>query len=163
MSELYHFEVRTIDGVATTLEQYKGKVLLIVNTASACGLTPQYRGLQQLYDTYGDQGLVVLGFPCNQFAGQEPGTEKEIKEFCDLNFQVTFPLFAKLDVKGDNIHPLYDYLVNHVPAPYRTGDIEWNFVKFLIDRNSSIVKQYSARTAPSALEGDIQQVLSASE
>lgn len=163
MSELYHFEVRTIDGITTTLEQYKGKVLLIVNTASACGLTPQYKGLQQLYDTYSDQGLVVLGFPCNQFAGQEPGTVKEIKEFCDLNYQVTFPLFAKIDVKGVNVHPLYDYLVNHVPTPYRTGDIEWNFVKFLIDRDGSIRKQYSARTEPLALEEDIQEALSKSE
>lgn len=160
MTQLYDFEVRTIDGETTTLEQYKGKVLLIVNTASACGLTPHYKGLQHLYDTYGDQGLVVLGFPCNQFAGQEPGTEEEIKDFCDLNYQITFPLFAKIDVKGDNAHPLYDYLVNHVPAPYRTGDIEWNFVKFLVDRNGNILKQYSARTEPSALEEDIRKTLS---
>lgn len=163
MSELYHIEVRTIDGETTTLEQYKGKVLLIVNTASACGLTPQYKGLQQLYDAYSDQGLVVLGFPCNQFAGQEPGTEEEIKYFCDLNYQVTFPLFAKIDVKGDKAHPLYKYLISHVPAPYRTGDIEWNFVKFLIDRDGNIVKQYSARTEPSAVEEDIQQALLTSE
>lgn len=161
MSQLFQFEVQTIDGEVTTLEKYKGKVLLIVNTASACGLTPQYEGLQQLYDTYGDQGLVVLGFPCNQFAGQEPGTEEEIRNFCSLNYQVTFPLFAKIDVKGENAHPLYGYLVNHVPDPYRTGDIEWNFVKFLIGRDGSIIKQYSARTEPSALEEDIRQALSA--
>lgn len=161
MSQLFQFEVQTIDGEVTTLEKYKGEVLLIVNTASACGLTPQYEGLQQLYDTYGDQGLVVLGFPCNQFAGQEPGTEEEIRNFCSLNYQVTFPLFAKIDVKGENAHPLYEYLVNHVPDPYRTGDIEWNFVKFLIGRDGSIIKQYSARTEPSALEEDIRQALSA--
>ncbi|WP_055105583.1 glutathione peroxidase [Paenibacillus ihumii] len=161
MSQLFQFEVQTIDGEVTTLEKYKGEVLLIVNTASACGLTPQYEGLQQLYDTYGDQGLVVLGFPCNQFADQEPGTEEEIRNFCSLNYQVTFPLFAKIDVKGENAHPLYEYLVNHVPDPYRTGDIEWNFVKFLIGRDGSIIKQYSARTEPSALEEDIRQALSA--
>ncbi|WP_019638254.1 glutathione peroxidase [Paenibacillus fonticola] len=159
MSQLYQFKVRTIDGEITTLEQYKGKVLLIVNTASACGLTPHYEGLQQLYSTYNDQGLAVLGFPCNQFAGQEPGTEEEIKDFCNLNYHVTFPLFAKIDVKGDNAHPLYRYLVEHVPAPYRTGDIEWNFVKFLIDREGNIVKQYSARTEPLEIEDDIRQAL----
>ncbi|WHX48110.1 glutathione peroxidase [Paenibacillus woosongensis] len=159
MSQLYQFEVQTIAGETVTLEQFKDKVLLIVNTASACGLTPQYQGLQHLYDTYGEQGLVVLGFPCNQFAGQEPGTEAEIKSFCDLNYRVTFPLFAKIDVKGENAHPLYKYLVSHVPAPYRTGDIEWNFVKFLVDRNGNIIKQYSARTEPSALESDIRQAL----
>ncbi|MNJ50024.1 Hydroperoxy fatty acid reductase gpx1 [compost metagenome] len=163
MSQLYHFEVQTIDGEKTSLGQYKGKVLLIVNTASACGLTPHYEGLQHLYNTYDDQGLVVLGFPCNQFAGQEPGTEQEIKDFCDLNYQVTFPLFAKIDVKGDNAHPLYQYLVEHVPAPYHTGDIEWNFVKFLVDRKGNIVKQYSARTEPSALEDDIRQALAETE
>lgn len=157
--EIYDFEVQTINGETTTLEEYKGKVLLIVNTASGCGLTPHYKGLQQLYSTYKDKGLVVLGFPCNQFAGQEPGTEEEIQHFCEINYQVSFPLFGKIDVKGENAHPLYKYLVENTPAPYHTGEIEWNFVKFLIDRSGNIVKQIPARTEPEALEADIQQLL----
>lgn len=160
---IYNFQVNTIDGKETTLEPYKGQVLLIVNTASACGLTPHYKGLQHLYSTYKDQGFTVLGFPCNQFAGQEPGTEEEIKNFCDLNYQVTFPMFSKIDVKGENAHPLYNYLVENTPEPYRTGDIEWNFIKFLIDRQGNIIKQYSARTEPEALEEDIRQQLQKAE
>ncbi|WP_223068225.1 glutathione peroxidase [Paenibacillus caui] len=159
MSEIYDFKVKTIDGEDTTLRPYAGKVMLIVNTASAYGLTPHYKGLQQLYDTYKDQGLVVLGFPCNQFAGQEPGTEQEIKQFCELNYKVSFPMFSKIDVKGEHAHPLYQYLASSTPAPYKTGDIEWNFVKFLVDRNGTIVKQYSARTEPSAIEEDVQELL----
>lgn len=156
---IYDFSVKTIDGKDMTLAPYKGQVLLIVNTASACGLTPHYKGLQHLYSTYKDRGFSVLGFPCNQFAGQEPGTEDEIKSFCELNYQVTFPMFSKIDVKGENAHPLYKYLVDNTPAPYHTGDIEWNFVKFLIDREGRIVKQYSARTEPEELEADIRRLL----
>lgn len=156
---IYDFSVKTIDGNDITLAPYKGQVLLIVNTASACGLTPHYKGLQHLYSTYKDRGFSVLGFPCNQFAGQEPGTEEEIKSFCELNYQVTFPMFSKIDVKGENAHPLYKYLVDNTPAPYHTGDIEWNFVKFLIDREGRIVKQYSARTEPEELEADIRRLL----
>jgi glutathione peroxidase len=156
---IYDFEVKTIDGETTTLSQYKDKVLVIVNTASGCGLTPQYKGLQQLYTSYKDQGLVVLGFPCNQFAGQEPGTEEDIKSFCEINYQVDFPLFGKIDVKGEHAHPLYKYLVDNTPVPYHTGDIEWNFVKFLIDRNGNIIKQIAARTEPEALEADIIHLL----
>ncbi|WP_028559965.1 glutathione peroxidase [Paenibacillus pinihumi] len=156
---IYNIHVRTIDGTETNLEAYEGKVLLIVNTASACGLTPHYAGLQQLYEAYGDQGLVVLGFPCNQFAGQEPGTEEEIKQFCELNYKVTFPLFAKVDVKGENIHPLYAYLLEHTPAPYQDGDIEWNFAKFLVDREGHVAKRFGARTEPASLESDIKQLL----
>lgn len=159
MSEIYDFQVQTIDGDETTLRPYAGKVMLIVNTASACGLTPHYKGLQELYDKYSEAGLAVLGFPCNQFAGQEPGTEQEIKEFCELNYKVSFPMFAKIDVKGEHAHPLYRYLVENAPAPYKTGDIEWNFVKFLVDRSGSIIKQYSARTEPAALEEDIKELL----
>ncbi|WP_270170381.1 glutathione peroxidase [Paenibacillus sp. SYP-B4298] len=156
---IYAIEVRTIDGQTTTLETYKDKVLLIVNTASACGLTPHYAGLQQLYDTYQEQGLEILGFPCNQFAGQEPGSEEEIKQFCELNYKVTFPLFSKIDVKGPQIHPLYAYLLEHTPAPYQNGDIEWNFAKFLVDREGHIVKRFGARTEPASLEQDIKQLL----
>jgi glutathione peroxidase len=156
---IYTIPVTTINGQETTLESYKGKVLLVVNTASACGLTPHYAGLQELYEKYSDEGLVVLGFPCNQFAGQEPGTEEEIQSFCQLNYQVSFPLFAKVEVKGENAHPLFRYLVDQVPAPYHTGDIEWNFVKFLVDREGNVVKQFSARTEPSALTEDIEKLL----
>jgi glutathione peroxidase len=156
---LFNIQVRTIDGEEITLERYRGKVMLIVNTASQCGLTPHYRGLQELYDRYKDRGFAVLGFPCNQFAGQEPGTEAEIKHFCETNYNVTFPMFAKIDVKGEHAHPLYRYLVAHAPEPYRTGDIEWNFVKFLIDRGGRIVKQYPARTEPSDIAPDIEQLL----
>ncbi|GBF72609.1 glutathione peroxidase [Paenibacillus sp. 598K] len=156
---IYDISVTTIDGETTTLAAYRGKALLIVNTASACGLTPHYEGLQQLYDTYREQGLVVLGFPCNQFAGQEPGTEEEIKSFCELNYKVTFPMFAKVDVKGEHAHPLFAHLVSSVPEPYRTGDIEWNFVKFLVDREGNTVKQFSARTEPAQLTADIEALL----
>ncbi|WP_334076204.1 MULTISPECIES: glutathione peroxidase [Paenibacillus] len=156
---IYDFEVTTIDGQKTTLEPYQGQVLVIVNTASACGLTPHYKGLQELYTKHKDQGFSVLGFPCNQFAGQEPGTEEEIMNFCELNYQVTFPMFSKIEVKGEGAHPLYKYLLQNTPEPYRTGEIEWNFVKFLIDRSGNIVRQYSARTEPEALEEDIKQLL----
>lgn len=156
---IYDFKVTTIDGEQTTLQSYKGKVLLIVNTASGCGLTPHYKGLQSLYETYKDQGLEVLGFPSNQFAGQEPGTEEQIKQFCELNYHVTFPLFSKIDVKGEHAHPLFVHLVDHTPAPYHTGDIEWNFVKFLVDREGNVIKQYSARTEPEAIESDIKGLL----
>jgi len=156
---VYDFTVTTIDGGSQSLAAYKGKVLLIVNTASACGLTPHYKGLQGLHEQYADRGLAVLGFPCNQFAGQEPGSDEEIKSFCELNYQIRFPMFSKIAVKGDNAHPLFAYLVNNVPEPYRTGDIEWNFVKFLIDAEGNIVKQYSARTEPAAMEADIAALL----
>lgn len=156
---IYDFEVKTITGETQTLSAYKGKALLIVNTASACGLTPQYKGLQELYEQYHDKGLVVLGFPCNQFAGQEPGTNEEIQAFCELNYKVTFPLFDKIDVKGEHAHPLYTYLLSHTPEPYRTGDIEWNFVKFLIDASGNVVKQYSASTVPAEIGTDIEAVL----
>lgn len=157
---VYDFSATTIQGADKPLSDYRGSVLLIVNTASACGLTPHYEGLQKLYETYKDQGLAVLGFPCNQFAGQEPGTEAEIAQFCETRYNVTFPLFAKIDVKGEHAHPLYQYLVSHVPEPYRTGDIEWNFVKFLVNRQGEVVKQYPARTEPAAMEEDIQKLLS---
>ena len=157
---IYDFNVNTISGEPQSLSAFKGQVLLVINVASACGLTPHYAGLQQLYGQYQAQGFAVLGFPCNQFAGQEPGTEEEIKSFCESRYNVTFPLFAKIDVKGPNAHPLYQYLVNHAPESSRTGDIEWNFVKFLIGRDGHIVKQYSARTLPSEIESDIIEQLS---
>ncbi|OPH57479.1 glutathione peroxidase [Paenibacillus ferrarius] len=156
---IYDIEVETITGETKSLSAYKGKVLVVVNTASACGLTPQYKGLQSLYEQYEDKGLVILGFPCNQFAGQEPGTNEETQSFCELNYQVTFPMFAKVDVKGENAHPLFTYLLNHAPEPSRTGDIEWNFVKFLVDANGQVIKQYSARTEPAEISADIEALL----
>lgn len=156
---IYDIDVKTISGESKSLSEYKGKVLLIVNTASACGLTPHYRGLQSLYEAYKDRDFLVLGFPCNQFANQEPGANEEIQSFCELNYNVSFPLFAKIDVKGEHAHPLFTYLVNNVSEPYRTGDIEWNFVKFLVDREGNVVKQYSARTEPADIEPDIQALL----
>lgn len=156
---IYHIEVQTISGETKSLSEYKGKVLLIVNTASACGLTPHYKGLQSLYEQFQDKGLVVLGFPCNQFGGQEPGTNEEIQSFCEVNYNVTFPLFDKIEVKGENAHPLYTYLLNHTPEPYRTGEIEWNFVKFLVDASGIVVKQYSASTDPATIAPDIEAIL----
>lgn len=156
---IYDIEVQTITGETKSLSDYKGKALLIVNTASACGLTPHYKGLQSLYEQYQEKGLVVLGFPCNQFAGQEPGTNEEIQSFCELNYNVTFPMFAKVDVKGENAHPLFTYLLSHTPEPYATNDIEWNFVKFLVDAQGNVVKQYSARTEPSDIAADIEAVI----
>lgn len=155
---LYDIAVKTISGEEQTLAAFKGHVLLIVNVASQCGLTPQYKGLQELYERYQDKGLVVLGFPCNQFAGQEPGTEEEIATFCDRNYGVTFPLFAKIDVNGPGTHPLYQYLKEHAPSE-ENPDIEWNFAKFLVDKDGRVVKRISARTQPEELSSDIESLL----
>ncbi|TQR36176.1 glutathione peroxidase [Brevibacillus brevis] len=155
---LYDIAVKTISGEEKTLAAFKGHVLLIANVASQCGLTPQYKGLQELYESYQDKGLVVLGFPCNQFAGQEPGTEEEIATFCDRNYGVTFPLFAKIDVNGPGTHPLYQYLKEHAPSE-ENPDIEWNFAKFLVDKDGRVVKRISARTQPEELSSDIESLL----
>jgi glutathione peroxidase len=137
-----------IDGNDVKMDKYKGKVLLVVNTASKCGLTPQYEGLQALYDKYKDKGFVILGFPANNFMGQEPGTEKEIKEFCTLNYKVTFPMFAKISVKGEDQHPFYTFLTNKESNPDYSGDISWNFEKFIADKNGKIIARFSPRTKP---------------
>ncbi|NTU29310.1 glutathione peroxidase [Brevibacillus sp. HB1.1] len=155
---LYDIAVKTISEEEKTLAAFKGHVLLIVNVASQCGLTPQYKGLQELYERYQDKGLVVLGFPCNQFAGQEPGTEEEIATFCDRNYGVTFPLFAKIDVNGPDTHPLYQYLKEHAPSE-ENPDIEWNFAKFLVDKDGQVVKRISARTQPEELIAAIESLL----
>ncbi|KMZ40128.1 MULTISPECIES: glutathione peroxidase [Bacillales] len=155
---LYDITVKTITGEEKTLAAFKGHVLLIVNVASQCGLTPQYKGLQELYERYKAKGLVVLGFPCNQFAGQEPGTEEEIATFCDRNYGVTFPLFAKIDVNGPGTHPLYQYLKEHASSE-ENPDIEWNFAKFLVDKDGRVVKRISARTQPEELSSDIESLL----
>ena len=147
---LYDIPVTDIDGKATSLDAYKGKVLLIVNVASKCGLTPQYTALESLYEKYKDQGLVVLGFPCNQFAGQEPGTDQEIKQFCSTKYNVSFPLFDKIEVNGANRHPLYVALAGK-ESPY-PGDIKWNFNKFLIGRDGKILQRFEPRTTPDSSE-----------
>jgi glutathione peroxidase len=152
MTSIYDFTVRTIDGVEQTLDVYKGKTLLIVNTASKCGFTPQYEGLESLYKRFSRSGLEILGFPCNQFANQEPGNESEIKAFCSLNFGVTFPLFSKIDVNGPGTHPLFAYLKDALPGTLGTREIKWNFTKFLIDRDGNPVKRFPSTTTPEKLE-----------
>lgn len=156
---IHAFQAKTIDGKEVPLSQYKGKTLLIVNVASRCGFTPQYEGLEALYRKYKDQGFEILGFPCNQFGSQEPGTETEIKEFCDLNFGVTFPLFAKVDVNGANAHPLYKYLTSEKPGILGTEAIKWNFTKFLVDRQGEPVKRYASAVTPAGLEADVEAAL----
>jgi glutathione peroxidase len=156
---VYPFKVKTIDGKEISLSEYRGKALLIVNVASHCGFTPQYAGLENLYKKYKDKGFAVLGFPCNQFGAQEPGNEAEIKSFCDLNFGVTFPLFAKIDVNGANADPLYKYLTNDKPGVLGTEAIKWNFTKFLIDHKGEPVKRYASTTKPEDLEKEVENAI----
>lgn len=156
---LYDFEATDIQGRNVPLSQYKGKALLIVNTASACGFTPQYKGLQALYEQYGDQGLVVLGFPCNQFGAQEKGTDDEIASFCELNFGVSFPLMHKIDVNGDSAHPLYRWLTAQAPGVLGTKSIKWNFTKFLVGRDGQVIRRYAPQDKPEKLAADIQTAL----
>ena len=155
MTDLYDIAVTTIDGQATTLAQYRGKTLLIVNVASRCGFTPQYEGLEALYRKYKDQGFVVLGFPCNQFGRQEPGSESEIRGFCDASYGVTFPLFAKIDVNGKNAHPLYRHLKSEKKGLLGRGTIAWNFTKFLVGKNGDVLRRYGSRRTPQAIEKEV--------
>jgi glutathione peroxidase len=156
---VYDFSAKTIRGEEQSLADYKGKVLLIVNTASKCGFTPQYKELQELYEQYRDRGFVVLGFPCNQFGHQEPGTEEEIEQFCQVNYGVTFPMFAKVDVNGENAHPLFQYLKEKAPGVLGTKAIKWNFTKFLVDRNGNVVARFASQTRPSELKSEIEKLL----
>jgi len=153
---IYDFKAQDNQGKEVKLADYEGKVLMIVNTASKCGFTPQYKGLQSLYEKYKDQGLVILAFPCNQFRNQEPGTNAEIAEFCSKNYGVTFPLMDKIEVNGENAHPIYKYLKDLTGGE----DIKWNFEKFLISRDGSVIRRYTTRTTPNAIEMDIQNMLS---
>lgn len=155
---IYDFKVKSIDGEEKPLSDYKGKVLLIVNTASKCGFTSQYKGLQELYSKYSSQGFEVLGFPCNQFGGQEPGTSDEIKEFCELNYSVSFPIFEKIDVNGDNAHELYKFLKSE-KSGLITDDIKWNFTKFLVDKNGKPIERYGSTTTPESIEKDVLELL----
>jgi glutathione peroxidase len=158
-TSIYDISVTTIEGVQTTLSQYRGSVLLIVNVASKCGFTPQYAGLEELYQKYKDRGLVVLGFPCNQFMWQESGNEAEIKSFCTLKYNVTFPMFAKIDVNGTNAHPLYKHLKNEARGFLGTRSVKWNFTKFLVDREGKVTRRYATRTKPEDLAADIEKLL----
>ena len=156
---IYDIKVQTIDNETISLERYRGKVLLVVNVASKCGYTNQYAGLQELYERYSTQGFEVLSFPCNQFLEQEPGTQEEIKNFCSVNFGVSFPLFAKIDVNGKNTHPLYKYLKKEASGVLGSEAIKWNFTKFLIDKNGKVIKRYAPSTKPSSIEQDIKELL----
>jgi glutathione peroxidase len=158
-SSVYEFKAKDITGQEQTLSSYQDKVLLIVNVASQCGFTYQYKGLEEVYEKYKDRGLVVLGFPCNQFGSQEPGDEKEIASFCSLKYDVKFPLFAKIDVNGKNEHPLYAYLKEERPGLLGTEAIKWNFTKFLIDRKGQPIKRFAPRDEPAALSSEIEKLL----
>lgn len=159
MSTVYDFSAKAIDGSEVSLDQYRDKVLLIVNTASKCGFTPQYEGLEKLHEEMSDKGLVVLGFPCNQFGAQEPGDAEEIATFCRTSYDVKFPMFAKVDVNGPNAHPLYAWLKSKAKGVLGTEGIKWNFTKFLIDRNGQVVSRYAPTTKPEAIKSDIEDLL----
>ena len=159
MTDVYDFTAETIGGAPAPLADYRGKVLLIVNTASKCGFTPQYEGLEALYRKYRDRGLVVLGFPCNQFGAQEPGDAEEIKNFCSLTYDVDFPMMRKIDVNGPKAHPLYVWLKSQKKGLLGTEGVKWNFTKFLIDRSGRVVDRFAPATSPKALEGAIEALL----
>ncbi|WP_076407959.1 glutathione peroxidase [Shewanella sp. UCD-KL12] len=159
MTSIYDFSVNDIQGKPSSLSEYKDKVLLIVNTASACGFTPQYEGLEQLYKKHGPEKFVVLGFPCNQFGSQESGSESEISTFCELNFGVTFPLFEKIEVNGANAHPLYEYLKSEAKGLLGSQGIKWNFTKFLVNSEGKVLTRYASTTKPEDIEKDIEKLL----
>ena len=159
MSQVFEFEATSLDGRRVALADYRGQVLLIVNTASECGFTPQYAGLQALYDKYRERGFAVLGFPCNQFGGQEPGGAEQIGAFCEKNYGVTFPMFEKIDVNGEGAHPLFNWLKQHAPGVLGTERIKWNFTKFLLDRDGQVKARYAPVTKPEQLAKDIERLL----
>jgi glutathione peroxidase len=156
--KIYDFNINTIDDVETSLSDYKGKVLLVVNTASKCGFTPQYKGLEELYQKLGNENFEILGFPCNQFGNQEPGNGDEIKSFCEINYGVTFPIFEKVDVKGPTAHPIFKYLTAKKPG-FIGNSIKWNFTKFLIDAEGNIVDRFAPTTSPLKLEASIKKLM----
>lgn len=159
MSNIYQFEAELLEGETKALADYKGKVMLIVNTASKCGFTPQFAGLEKLYEKYKSQGLEILGFPCNQFGGQDPGTNKEIGNFCQRNYGVTFPMFAKVDVKGPEAHVIFRFLTREAKGILGSQNIKLNFTKFLVGRNGEVLGRYAPTTKPEALEADIEKAL----
>ncbi|MEE4193895.1 MAG: glutathione peroxidase [Anaerolineae bacterium] len=154
----YDLSAKTIQGEEQSMKDYEGKAVLVVNTASKCGFTPQYEGLQKLYDQYKDKGLVILGFPCDQFANQEPGSEEEIAQFCQMNYGVNFPMFSKIDVNGKNEHPVFKLLKKETKSRLGKG-IKWNFTKFLVDKDGNPVKRYEPTVVPEALVDDIEAIL----
>lgn len=159
MSSIYQFQAQRLTGEMQSLADYQGQVLLIVNTASKCGFTPQFEGLEKIYQQYQAQGFSVLGFPCNQFGGQDPASNAEIGEFCQFNYGVTFPMFAKIEVNGENAHPLFDYLKNHAKGLLGSEMIKWNFTKFLVGRDGQVIKRYAPTTKPEEIVKDIEKVL----
>lgn len=161
MTTVYDFDALGIDGKKLALKKFKGKAMLIVNTASACGFTPQFGGLEKLHETYAKQGLVVLGFPCNQFGAQEAGSNGEIAEFCQLNFGVTFPMMAKIEVNGDAAHPLYQWLAAEAPGLLGSKSIKWNFTKFLVGKDGQVIQRYAPTDTPESLAKDIEAALAA--
>lgn len=163
MTKIYQFEAERLDGHIQSMADYEGKVLLIVNTASKCGFTPQFSGLEKLYLKYRDQGLVVLGFPCNQFGGQDPGSNEEIDNFCKRNYGVSFPMFAKVDVKGPEAHAIFRLLTREAKGILGSQSIKWNFTKFLIGRNGEVINRYAPTTKPESLEQDIERALAVTQ
>jgi glutathione peroxidase len=161
MATIHDFEAQQINGQPVALAQFRGQPLLIVNTASACGFTPQFAGLEKLHETYGARGLVVLGFPCNQFGAQDPGSNDEIAQFCQVNYGVSFPMMAKVDVNGDTAHPLYRWLTAEAPGLLGTKAIKWNFTKFLVGKDGRVIKRYAPNDAPESLAKDIEDALAA--
>jgi len=159
MTSIYDFTAATLQGKAVSLSDYKGKAILIVNTASKCGFTPQYAGLEKLYEKLRDKGLVILGFPCNQFGQQEPGSTQEIGAFCQMNYGVSFPMFDKIEVNGPRAHPLYEYLKSQKPGILGTKNIKWNFTKFLVDKTGRVVARFAPMTKPADIEGAIAKAL----
>ncbi|MBV34363.1 glutathione peroxidase [Kangiella spongicola] len=159
MPTIYDYSAVLNNGQEVSLKEYQGKVLLIVNTASACGFTPQYEGLEKLYQEFSGQGLEVLAFPCNQFGKQESGSDDEIKNFCDLNFNISFPLFQKVDVNGDNAHPLYQHLKKEATGLLGSQKIKWNFTKFLVDKDGKVIERYGSITKPENIKDDIRKLL----
>lgn len=159
MTTAYDFSAKTLDGQDQSLADYRGKAMLVVNTASKCGFTPQYTGLEKLWETYKDQGLVVLGFPCDQFGHQEPGDAEEIRNFCSLNYDVSFPLYEKVEVNGGAAHPLWKWLKKEKPGLLGMQSVKWNFTKFLIDKNGRVVKRYAPTDTPEKIEKDLASVL----
>jgi glutathione peroxidase len=159
MASIYDFEAQQIGGQAVSLAQFRGKPMLIVNTASACGFTPQFAGLEELHKRYADRGLVVLGFPCNQFGSQDPGSNEEIASFCQVNYGVSFPMMAKIDVNGPQAHPLYRWLTAEAPGLLGSKGIKWNFTKFLVGKDGSVLKRYAPQDAPEKLAKDVEAAL----
>ena len=159
MSKIYEYSVKDKDDSEIKMGEYRGKTLLIVNTASKCGFTPQYDGLNELQKKYADQGFSVLAFPCNQFGKQEPGSNSEIQDFCSLNFDVSFPVLAKIDVNGENEEPLFGHLKSEKPGIMGSKGIKWNFTKFLVDKNGEVLKRFSSKTTPSEIEKEIESIL----